>query len=322
MKPVVLISFAATDATLEQARAKFETCGTGTEAIDRDALIEMANAKKADALLIGFQNKFDAAAIAKLPAKLKVLATCSVGFDHIDVQAARAKGFVVTNTPDVLTRATADLAMLLMLGALRRQPEQRELLDDGWGRALGQNEMLGREVSGRTLGILGMGRIGQAVADRALGFGMKILYSNRRRLPPAEEKGATYFKNFEEMLPHCEILSLHAPGGKETDDIMNAHRFGLLPQNAVFVNVARGSLVDENALLQALERGHLFAAGLDVYKNEPNPDPRLLKHPRIMATPHTGSSTRETRDAMGLLAIANIHDVLTGKPARSEVRPK
>lgn len=320
MKPVVLISFAATDATLEQARAKFETYGTGTASMELEALIEMANAKKADGLLIGFQNKFDAAAIAKLPAKMKVLATCSVGFDHIDVTAARAKGYVVTHTPDVLTNATADLAILLMLGALRRFPDHRKVLDEGWGVALGQNELLGREVSGRTLGILGMGRIGQAVADRARGFGMKILYSNRRKLPPAEEKGATYFKSFDDMLPHCEILSLHAPGGKETDDIMNAHRFGRLPQNAVFVNVARGSLVDETALLQALERGHLFAAGLDVYKNEPNPDPRLFRHPRIMATPHTGSSTMETRDAMGLLALANINDVLSGKAARSEVR--
>jgi hydroxypyruvate reductase len=185
---------------------------------------------------------------------------------------------------------------------------------DGWRRGYGLGEMMGQRVWGKTLGILGMGRIGQAMAARARGFGMKILYSGPRRLPAEKEQGAAYFADFREMLPHCQFLSLHAPGGAATASIMNAETFALLPKGAVFVNAARGGLVDEDALISALESGHLFAAGLDVFRNEPDYDLRLSRQPNVFLTPHMGSATVETRNAMGFRALDNIAAVLSDKP--------
>jgi hydroxypyruvate reductase len=186
-------------------------------------------------------------------------------------------------------------------------------MESGWRKSFSQSEMLGLKVSGKTLGIYGMGRIGQAVADRARGFGMKVLYCNRKRLPPELEKGATYYSNLHEMLPHCQILSLNAPGTAETKNIMNDQAFALLPDNAVLVNVARGSLVDEEALIRALKSGKLFAAGLDVFAHEPDYDLRLKEFHNVYLTPHMGSATQETRDAMGYRCLENIEQALKGQ---------
>ena len=187
------------------------------------------------------------------------------------------------------------------------------IMEQGWGHSFSQSEMLGVKVSGKTLGIYGMGRIGQAVADRARAFGMKIIYCNRKRLPPEFEKGATYFSDLKEMLPHCQILSLNAPGTNETEHIINKETLALLPPQAVLVNVARGSLVDEKALMESLSSGHLFAAGLDVFEEEPHFNRELLKFPQVFLTPHMGSATEETRNEMGYRALNNIELVLSGK---------
>ena len=295
-----------------RVRAEFDSPASGLVDLSPEEAFELA--ADADALMISSNLKMTAERIAALPDRVKVLATCSVGYEHIDVEAARARGLPVTNTPDVLTDCTADLAMLLLLGACRRASEYEAIARAGWGKPFGMGEMLGLRVSGRTLGILGMGRIGQAVARRARGFGMRVIYCNRSRLPPDVEQGATWYPRFHDMLPHCQVLSLHAASGPETASIMDASAFDRLPSGAVFVNTSRGALVDEEALIAALEGGHLFAAGLDVYAAEPSIDPRLVALPSVFMTPHMGSATVETRDEMGFRALDNIAAVLAGKP--------
>jgi lactate dehydrogenase-like 2-hydroxyacid dehydrogenase len=185
---------------------------------------------------------------------------------------------------------------------------------EGWRHGYGLGEMMGLRVWGKTLGILGLGRIGQAVAQRARGFGMKVIYSAPRRVASELEQGAEYYPDFRAMLPHCDILSIHAPGGDATAGIMNAETFALLPKGAVFVNASRGGLVDEDALIAALKSGHLFAAGLDVFRNEPEFDLRFTALRNVFLVPHMGSATVETRNAMGFRALDNIAAVLAGKP--------
>ncbi|GBQ95047.1 D-isomer specific 2-hydroxyacid dehydrogenase [Acetobacter nitrogenifigens DSM 23921 = NBRC 105050] len=254
-----------------------------------------------------------------MPPDVKLIATVSVGLDHLDVDAIHARGLALTNTPDVLTECNADLAIFLMLAASRRAGEYSAIMRGGWGRTLAMDELLGQRVSGKTLGIIGMGRIGQAVARRAQGFGMTVLYNNRRRLAPELEHGATWISDLREMLPKTQILSLHLPGGPESDSLINAETLALLPRGAIFVNAARGRLVDEDALLAALSSGQLAAAGLDVCRNEPNPDPRLLAAPNVFMTPHVGSATVETRSAMGMLALDNVVAIVADAPLLTPV---
>jgi lactate dehydrogenase-like 2-hydroxyacid dehydrogenase len=248
--------------------------------------------------------------MAQLPASVRIGATSSVGFDHIDVAAAKRRGLIITNTPGVLTECTADHAFMMLLAAARRAYEYDRIMRQGWRYRIGQGDLLGVRVTGKTLGILGMGRIGQAMARRARGFDMKIVYHARNRLPPEAEQGATYFADFHEMLPHCEFLSVHAPAGPATDKMVNARVFSLLPDGAVFVNVSRGGLVDEDALLDALKSGKLFAAGLDVFRSEPDFDARFANLDNVILSPHVGSASRETRNAMGFRALDNIAAVL------------
>jgi lactate dehydrogenase-like 2-hydroxyacid dehydrogenase len=214
----------------------------------------------------------------------------------------------------VVTECTADLTFLLILGASRRASEFGLVMQQGWRRSFPWNEMLGRQVANKTLGIVGMGRIGRAVAKRARGFGMKILYTDTMPLAPELEGDARYYPTMREMLPHSDILTLHLPGGPQTDKIMNAEMFALLPKHAVFVNAARGRLVDEEALHEALSSGRLYAAGLDVFHNEPNYDLRFAALPNVFMMPHIGTSTLETRNAMGLRALDNVAAVCAGKP--------
>ena len=258
--------------------------------------------------------KLEATRIDALPRSVKIVATCSVGFDHLDIAAAKARGLVLTNTPDVVTECTADLTLLLILGACRRATEYSAIMQQGWRRSFAWNEMLGTQVAGKTLGIVGMGRIGRAVAKRARGFGMTILYTGRTQLPPDLEGDAQFFPALRDMLPRTDILTLHLPGGPGTDKMMNEETFALLPKHAVFVNAARGRLVDEDALLDALTAGRLYAAGLDVFSKEPDFDLRLAERPNVFMMPHIGTSTRETRNAMGLRALDNIAAVCAGRP--------
>ena len=286
--------------------------------ISADRLIEMAVAHGAAGVLLWPGIGMNAERIGRLPASVKVISTVSVGFDHIDISAANKRGITVTNTPDVVTEDTADTHMLLVLGAARSAKMHVHNMDSGWATRNGFFGGLGIQVTGKTMGIVGMGRIGRAVAQRARGFDMKIIYHNRNRLPPELEKGAQYFETLEAMLPHCQFLSLNLPGGG--GELMNASTFALLPEGAVFVNTARGNLVDEDALLAALKSGRVAAAGLDVFRQEPKFDTRLNEHPNTFLLPHIGSATVETRTAMGHRCVDNLFAVLSGRPAPDEVK--
>ena len=282
-----------------------------------DEAIGLLAEHHAPALLVAGQVKLGAAEIARLPQGLRVIATYSVGYDQIDVAAARARGLIVTNTPDVLTAATADLTLMLMLCACRRAREYEAIMRAGWRQSFGLADMLGVDMSGRTLGIVGMGRIGRAVAKRARGFDMKILYHNRHPIPDQAAQGAEHFAHLEDMLPRCEIVSLHAPASAAP--LMSAAMLKLMPRGSILVNAGRGALVDEDALIEALSSGHLAAAGLDTFKHEPNYDLRFKDLPNVFLTPHMGSATVETRDAMGMRALDNIAAVLRGETPRDAV---
>jgi hydroxypyruvate reductase len=273
------------------------------------------------AVLISSRIRFDAAAIDRLPEHVKLIATCSVGYEHIDVTAAAARGILVTNTPDVVSEATADMALFLMLGASRRGREYMAIMDQGWRRRFGLGDMLGVDFHGKTLGIVGMGRIGQAVARRARGFGVRIVYHSRRRLDPAleHELGAQYYEDLPAMLPHCQILSLHVPADRKLDGYIDAAMMALLPLGAILVNTSRGLLVNENDLIAALQSGQLFAAGLDVFRSEPEYDLRLKDLPNIFMVPHMGTATVETRDAMGNRALDNVTAFFAGRKPQDAV---
>lgn len=313
MKPRLLVSRQLPAPVGARIRAAFDCPWPDGRDMDAEEMLRQLSETRADALMFSSNLKLGADVIARIPAHVRIAATCSVGFEHIDVEAARARGLPVTNTPDVLTDCTADLTMLLILGASRRAHEYEAIMRGGWRRNFGLGEMLGLRVSGKRLGIVGLGRIGQAVAQRARGFGMRILYNNPRRLPAEVEQGATYFADLREMLPQCDILTLHARGGPATAGLMSAAMFELLPRGAVFVNASRGALVDEDALIEALQSGRLFAAGLDVYRNEPAFDMRLAALPNTFLLPHMGSATIESRTAMGMRALDNIDAVLAGR---------
>jgi hydroxypyruvate reductase len=303
-------------AVIERARNEFDAVvveGPGDMTVDE--VTRAAAAHQAEAIMFTNTLLLTADAIAGLPSWVRVGATSSVGFDHIDVAAARARGLMVTNTPGVLDECTADHAFMMLLAAARRGLEYDRIMRKGWRYRIGQGDLLGVRVTGKRLGILGMGRIGRAVAQRARGFDMTVLYHARRRLPPEQERGATYFADLHAMLPHCDFLSLHAPGGAATDRIIDAKALTLLPAGAVFVNVSRGTLVDEDALFEALTSGKLFAAGLDVFRDEPDFDMRFAGLENVVLSPHVGSASRETRNAMGFRALDNIAAVLNGRPA-------
>ena len=256
---------------------------------------------------------FSAAVIDRLPATVKVIANFSVGVDHVDLVAAKARGIIVTNTPDVLSDATAEVAMLLILGAARRAGEGNRLVRTGAWRDWSPAFMVGTQVTGKRLGIIGMGRVGRVVARRARAFDMEIHYHNLRRLEPEAEAGARFHRTLEDLLPNCEFLSIHCPATPDTDGLLNAERIARLPQGAIVVNAARGSVVDDEALIAALKSGQLAAAGLDVYRGEPDIHPAYRELANTFLLPHIGSATRETRDAMGFRALDNLDAVFAGR---------
>jgi lactate dehydrogenase-like 2-hydroxyacid dehydrogenase len=283
-----------------------------------DELIKLA--QDTDIILPCHTEKLSADVIARLPASIKAIVCFSVGTDYVDLAAAKARNIIVTNTPDVLTDATAEIAMLLMLGAARRASEGERLIRAGKWNTWSPTFMIGRQVTGKRLGIVGMGRVGQATAQRARGFDMTIMYSNRSRLRPELEKGAAYYQSVEEMLPHCDYLALHCPATPETHHLLNAKRIALLPDGAIVVNTARGSVVDDDALVAALKSGKVAAAGLDVFNGEPNnihPGYRELENTFLL--PHIGSATLETRDAMGYRALDNLDAIAAGREPHDRV---
>lgn len=273
----------------------------------------LAGAAGADALLPCPTDRLTAAVIERLPDSIRAIATFSVGYEHIDVDAAKKRGIIVTNTPDVLTDATADIALLLMLGAARRAYEGERMVREATWPAWAPTGMLGTHMTGKRLGIFGMGRIGQAVAKRARGFDMTIHYTNRRRLPPELEAGATYHAVAEDMLPHCDFLSINCPATPETYHWLNAKRIARLPDGAIVVNTARGTIVDDEALIAALKSGKVAAAGLDVFENEPNIHPGYRPLANTFLLPHLGSATVETRNAMGFKCLDNLDAIFAGR---------
>lgn len=278
--------------------------------------------KGCDAIMCAAGDPLNAETIGKLADSVKMIATFSVGYEHVDVAAASKRGIKVSNTPDVLTDATADITLLCLLGAARRAHEGTTMLRThswvGWE----PTQLMGVHVTGKRLGILGMGRIGQAVADRARAFRMTIHYSNRSRLPKELEKGATFHANADDMLPHCDFLSINAPMTPETRKWLNAARISLLPKGAVVVNTARGGLVDDEALIAALKSGHLAAAGIDVFDGEPKIHQGYYGLENAFLLPHMGSATTETRNAMGFKALDNLEAfLLSGRTPPDLVKP-
>ncbi len=274
----------------------------------------LAGAENKDALLITPMDKsFATGIIKKLPQSVKIIATFSVGYEHVDIAAARERHIAVTNTPDVLTNATADIALLLILGAARGAYwGERMVREDRWN-SWSPTEPLGHDVSGRRLGILGMGRIGQAVARRARAFDMELHYHNRRPVAPDLASGARYHAKLDDMLPYCDFLSINCASTPETRGIVNERLIAKLPQGAIIVNSARGDIIDDDALIAALRSGRLMAAGLDVFRNEPRIDPRYRSLPNVFLLPHLGSATLETRIAMGMRAADNLDAFFAGR---------
>ena len=268
-----------------------------------------------DGIMCAAGDALNAATIAALPASVRIIATFSVGYEHVDVAAAAKRGIAVSNTPDVLTDATADITMLCLLGAARRAHEGTTMLRThnwvGWT----PTQLTGVHVTGKRLGILGMGRIGQAVAERARAFRMQIHYSNRSRLAPDLEKGAIFHADPNDMLPSCDFLSINAPMTPATSKWVNAERIARLPRGAVVVNTARGGVVDDDALIAALKGGHLASAGLDVFEGEPRIHQGYYDLANAFLLPHMGSATVETRNAMGFKALDNLEAFLLRKQA-------
>ncbi|MBI1774850.1 MAG: D-glycerate dehydrogenase [Proteobacteria bacterium] len=311
-KPTVLVTRRLPEAVERRLSRDYDArLNPADELIQPDALPALA--QDADALLVTPTERLDAAALARLPLSIRAIATFSVGYDHIDVAAARARSLLVTNTPDVLTDATADVAILLMLGAARRAHEGERLVrENRWG-AWAPTGMLGTHMTGKRLAVLGMGRIGRAVARHARGFDMTVHYSNRRRLPADLEAGAIFHADPDELLRHADFLSLHCPATAETARLLDSRRIALLPEGAIVVNTARGGIVDDEALITALRSGRIAAAGLDVYEGEPCIHPGYRDLANTFLLPHLGSATRETRDAMGFRALDNLDAVFAGR---------
>jgi lactate dehydrogenase-like 2-hydroxyacid dehydrogenase len=274
----------------------------------------LAAAEGKDALLITPMDKsFATGIIAKLPPSVKMIATFSVGHEHVDIAAARKRDIAVTNTPDVLTNATADIALLLILGAARGAYwGERMVREDRWN-SWSPTEPLGYDVSGRRIGILGMGRIGQAVAKRAQAFDMEVHYHNRRPVAPDLAYGARFHADLFDMLPFCDFLSINCASTPETRGLVNDKLIARLPEGAIIVNSARGDIVDDDALIGALTSGRLAAAGLDVFRNEPKIDPRYRSLDNVFLLPHLGSATRNTRIGMGMRAADNLDAFFAGR---------
>lgn len=299
-------------------RSEFDALPNEADApMDTDAIV--TGAQGCRAIICSPTEKMDAETIAALPKSVEILATFSVGCDHIDLAAAKARGLIVTNTPDVLTDATADTTILCLLGAARMAQDAEATLRAGkWGR-WAPRDMLGVHMSGKRLGIVGMGRIGQAVARRAKGFDMTVLYHNRRQLEGSDDQGATFYAKAEDMLPLCDFLALTCPLTEDTKHWLNAERIALLPDRAIVANTARGPVVVDDALIDALKSGKVFAAGLDVFTGEPKLDPRYLDLPNAFLLPHVGSATMETRNDMGFRCLDNLAAHFAGQPLPSRV---
>ena len=274
--------------------------------------------KNFDGILSSVTDPINADTISKLPQSIKIIANGAVGFGNIDSKKARERGISVTNTPDVLTDATADIQILLLLGASRKAHEGR-IAAEAQNWKWSWDFMLGKQMSNKKLGILGMGRIGRAVARRAKAFGMEIHYHNRSKLTPELEEGAIYHKDLKSLFELSEFLSINCPATPETIKIINQETLSYLPDNSVVGNAARGDVIDDDAMIEALKSGKVFAYGLDVYNGEPKIHSEYLKLKNIFLLPHLGSATKRTRWDMGYRATQNLVDFFNDKKPRDLV---
>ena len=286
------------------------------ELYSQDKLIELS--KGCDGILSALTDKLDDQTISKLPESFKILSNFAVGFGNIDLEAAKKRNIAVTNTPEVLTDATAEIGILLILGACRRAAEGIEgAKASNWKWSA--DYLIGKQLTGTRLGILGMGRIGQKIAQIARSLGMIIHYHNRSKLNDEKEQGAIYHDTLDGLLSVSDVLSVCCPASKETINLINKEALEKLPQGAVVTNVARGDIVDDEALIDALGRRKVYAVGLDVYKGEPNLNPGYTKHKTAFILPHLGSATKETRTAMANLAIDNITEFFETGECKNKV---
>lgn len=311
MKKQILITRCLPDAVIERAKKDFTIVGNAVDAIwTKQDILEKADG--CDGILLTPTEPVDRELVEHLPSTIKVITTFSVGVDHIDIAACHDHEITIGNTPDVLNDATADTAMLCLLGAARMAQASEAVLREGdWDR-WAPTGMLGIHVTGKRLGIIGMGRIGRAMAARAKGFGMEIHYHNRRRISPELEDGAQFHDTAEAMLPSCDFLSFNCPLTEETRGFLNSDRIAMLPMGAVIVNTARGPVVDDTALIEALRTGKVAAAGLDVFTGEPAFNKAYLDLPNAFLLPHIGSATVETRNEMGFCCLDNLKTFFAG----------
>ena len=301
----------------ERASKIFQTkLNSNDELYSQTKLIELS--KECDGILTSITDKIDKETINKLPDSVKIISNFAVGFGNIDIDAAKKRDIIVTNTPDVLTNATAEIAMLLILGAARRASEGIEQAKNSkwkWSADF----LIGKQLTGARLGILGMGRIGKVVAKLARAFGMIIHYHNRSKLSSELEMGATYHDSIKSLFSVSDVLSINCPATKETENIINAKTLEYFPKGAIITNSARGDMIDDEAMISALNRRRIYALGLDVYKNEPNLNSGYLNIKDVFILPHIGSATKETRTAMANLAIDNLDEFFTTGNCKNKV---
>ena len=321
MKPKILVTRKISDGAEEKLKKEFDAnLNLQDEPIPTDKLAKMGN--DYDGIITSGFDKVGEEFFSNLNGKLKIIAHVGVGYDNISIKAAEVKKIKVTNTPNVLNEAVAETTILLILAASRRAGEAYNLVrSDNWKNQKPDltKFMIGNSVTGKTLGIIGMGRIGRIVAQSAKAFGMKIIYYNRNKLSEDLEDGAKYYSDLNSMLPECDFVSIHTPATPDTKNILNVSTIGLLPKHAVVINTSRGSTIDDNALIDALENKKIYGAGLDVFNNEPNLDNRYTKLDNCFVLPHIGSATHETRLAMSMMAVDNIYCFFKNKPLISEV---
>ena len=313
----ILITRRLLRACEDKAKETFEAnLNLNDEMYSQQRLIELSTGH--DGILSSLTDKLDAETINKLPDSIKIISNFAVGFGNIDLEVAKNRGIAVTNTPDVLTDATAEIGVLLILGACRRASEGIVSAREG-GWKWSADYLIGKQLTGSRLGILGMGRIGQKIAKICKSLGMEIHYHNRSKLSDDKEQGAKYHDTLKGLLSVSDVLSICCPASKETVDMINKETIEYLPKGAVVTNVARGDIVDDEAMIDALERRKIYAVGLDVYKNEPNLNPGYLKHKSAFILPHLGSATKDTRTAMANLAIDNIDEYFNTGNCKNKV---
>ncbi|MEM7194680.1 MAG: D-glycerate dehydrogenase [Pseudomonadota bacterium] len=311
-KPVLWLTRKLSDKTEQRAQASFEVIlNVGDIPPSADEIISMS--ENVDAILPCHSEVFTREVVEQLNPRVRIVANHSVGTDHCDLEAFGSRGIVVTNTPDVLSDATAEIAMMLLLGAARRAAEGDRMLREGRWDSWSPSFMVGKQVTGKRLGIVGMGKVGQVVARRARGFDMEVHYFNRTRLDADREAGSIYHDNLDSLLGVSDFLSLHCPATDSTRNLINADNIAKMPRGSVLVNTSRGALVNESDFLDAIKSGHLAAAGLDCFQTEPGGNPAFAEHENIFMSPHIGSANFETRDAMGFRALDNLDAFFDGK---------